>query len=518
MGLKIPRSKECAGSSPAARTMAPLRRYWHKTRVIRRLALPFIVLALASCQQRPDKGPVVVSAIGGRPSYPELDRRAPDTTQRLLLDATAQGLVRFDALGQIEPGLAERWIVLDQGRTYIFRLREAEWADGKRVTADEVVTILQRAIAPESNNALKPFLSAIDDIVAMTEQVIEVRLSSPRPDLLKLFAQPELAVLRAKPPSGSGPFRVESTDGLGVMLRPAFDPARSPDDDAVQSSPERNVQLIGESAAAALLRFAARQSDYVAGGTVVDWPLIALAKIAPVNIQLDPAAGLLGLAVVRREGLLVSPAGRGAVAEAIDRAALTAAFSPNWQATTERLLPDKLDSAAAPAVSAWALPTQAARIADARQQVARYRAAHPGDVVLRIALPGGSGGNVLFGQIGSALIAIGVRPVRVGMRDEADLRLVDAVAPYDSARWYLATACVVCSEEAQAALTAARDAPTMAERATHIAEADSALAADVAFIPIATPLRWSLVSLRLRQWQGNVRGWHPLNHLRNDTN
>lgn len=480
-------------------------------------------LVMTACAQRPDTGPVVVSAIGGRPSYLELDKRSPDTTQRLLLDATAQGLVRFDALGQIEPGLAERWIVVDQGRTYIFRLRGAEWADGKRVTADEVVTILKRAIAPDSRNALKPFLSAIDDIVAMTEQVIEVRLSRPRPDLLKLFAQPDLAVLRGKleqigPPSGSGPFRIESTDGLGVMLRPAFDPTRSPDDDAVQPGPERNVQLIGESAAAALLRFAARQSDYVAGGTVADWPLIALAKIAPANVQLDPAVGLFGLAVVRREGLLVSPAGRGAVAQAIDRAALTAAFSPNWQATTERLLPDKLDSAAAPAVSAWALPTQAARIADARQQVARYRAAHPGDVVLRIALPGGSGGNVLFGQIGSALIAIGVRPVRVTMRDEADLRLVDAVAPYDSARWYLATACVVCSEAAQAALIAARDAPTMTERATHIAEADAALAADVAFIPIATPLRWSLVSLRLRQWQGNVRGWHPLNHLRNDTN
>lgn len=101
---------------------------------------------------------------------------------------------------------------------------------------------------------------------------------------------------------------------------------------------------------------------------------------------------------------------------------------------------------------------------------------------------------------------------------EADLRLIDEVAPYDSARWYLATACVTCSDDAQAALTAARDAPTIAERSTHIAEADAALAADVAFIPIASPLRWSLVSLRLQQWQGNPRAWHPLNRLRNDTN
>jgi peptide/nickel transport system substrate-binding protein len=92
--------------------------------------------------------------------------------------------------------------------------------------------------------------------------------------------------------------------------------------------------------------------------------------------------------------------------------------------------------------------------------------------------------------------------------------LIDAVAPYDSARWYLATACQLCSAEAQAALDGARDAPTMAERAQHIAEADAALARDVAFIPIAQPLRWSLVSLRLKQWQPNARAWHPLNRLR----
>jgi peptide/nickel transport system substrate-binding protein len=98
------------------------------------------------------------------------------------------------------------------------------------------------------------------------------------------------------------------------------------------------------------------------------------------------------------------------------------------------------------------------------------------------------------------------------------LALIDAVAPYDSGRWYLATACVVCGEAAQAALDAARQAPTLDARAQRIAEADAAMNADVAFIPLARPLRWSLVATRLRQWQPNVRAWHPLNRLRADTN
>ncbi|MGN6820022.1 MAG: ABC transporter substrate-binding protein [Sphingomonas sp.] len=485
---------------------------------MRRRIAPLLVLLLASCSPRPDKGPVVVSAVGGRPSYPNVNKRPADTVQRLLLDATAQGLVRFDAAGQVEPALAERWIVIDQGRTYIFRLREAEWSNGGKVTAADVAIVLKRAIAPQSHNPLKPFLTAVDDIVAMTDQVIEIRLNRPRPDLLKLFAQPELAIRRENPPGGSGPFRVASTDGDAVMLRPAFDPARSADDEVAEPSPEQNVRLIGESAARAVLRFMHRDSDLVSGGSISDWPLLPMVKAAPINIRLDPTAGLFGLAVVSREGFLATPAGRAAIAEAIDRPALIAAFDPDWGQPVERLLPDKLDSAAAPAVSAWASLTPGARLADAQQQVASYQAANPGGISLRVALPETAGGNMLWGLIGARLATIGIRPVRVAMAADTDLRLVDEVAPYDSARWYLATACVACSDAAQAALIAARDAPSMAERATQIAAADAAMAADIAFIPIATPLRWSLVSMRLQQWQGNPRGWHPLNRLRNDTN
>lgn len=477
-----------------------------------------LALALTGCgTERSDTGPVVVSAIGGPPSYADADKRGPDTTQRLLLDATAQGLVRFDASGQIEPGLAERWIVIDDGRTYIFRLRAAEWPDGEPVTAADVVRILRRALAPESKNELKPFLSAVSAVVEMTPQVIEVHLSRPRPDLLKLFAQPELAILRANPAGGTGPFRAVEKEGLGVVLRPAFDPARSPDDEVQEPGPERTVQLIGEPAAKAILRFRQRYSDLVAGGTMADWPILALAKLPPANVRLDPAAGLFGLAVVHRDGFLATVEGRAAIAQALDRAAILGAFTPDW-APVERLLPDTLDSAAPPVSPTWTMLPPDARLAMARQQAMAWRAANGAAPMVRIALPAGSGGNLLFAQIGRQLVAAGIRPLRVGWHDDADLRLIDAIAPYDSARWYLATACAACSSDAMAAITAARDAPTIAERAQHLTEADAALAADMAYIPIATPLRWSLVSVRLKQWQGNPRGWHPLNRLRNDTN
>ncbi|MDF0489742.1 ABC transporter substrate-binding protein [Sphingomonas sp. H39-1-10] len=482
---------------------------------MRRLLPLAVLLAAGGCDSRPDAGAVVVSAIGGAPALADPARGALATPGRLLLDSAAQGLVRFDAAGQIEPGLAERWTVLDDGRSYIFRIREATWSDGKPVTAAEVVAILKRQLSPASRNPLRPFLTAIHEIVEMTPEVIEVRLSRPRPDLLKLFAQPELAILRARPPGGSGPFRAGGIGRDGVMLRPASDPRHADDDDAATPSPQASVRLIGERAAKAILRFQHRDADLVAGGGFADWPLLAHASIAPAAVRVDPAAGVFGLAIADRTGFLADPGNRAAIAQVIDRDAIVAAFAPGWAATLS-ILPEQLDSAAPPAVPTW---QQAGAInLSPAERVRQWRQMHPLPLYLRVALPAGPGATILYGHVAAALVRIGIVPQRVGLAESADLRLVDAVAPYDSARWYLATACQPCGEAARSALDAARDAPTLAERARHIADADAALAADVAFVPIARPLRWSLVSARLKAWTGNPRAWHPLNRLRSDTN
>lgn len=479
------------------------------------LLLTAMLLPVTGCDRRADRGPVVVSAIGKAPGLVDPARGTTDLPARMMIDSVAQGLVRFDASGQIAPGLAERWTVLDNGLSYVFRLRDAEWSDGERVQAADVVAILKRTIGRESRNPLRPFLSAIDEVVEMTPEVIEIRLSRPRPDLLKLFAQPELAMFKLHPPAGSGPFRVRARGRNWVMLRPAFDPVRAAAQDIEEPGPEQSVQLYGERASRAILRFVARESDMVTGGSFLDWPLLASVSVAPANLRIDPAAGLFGLAVVSHDGFMGDVQNRLAVAQAIDRAALVAAYAPDWSAD-ERLLPEQLDSAAPPTVPSWAKLDPAARRDGARARVARWRAGHDGPPVLRIALPKGPGATILFGFVGASLRAIGIEPRRVPINAAADLRLIDAVAPYDSARWYLGTACQLCSPDVAAKIDAARDAPDMATRSARLAEADVALAEDGAYIPIARPLRWSLVALRLAKWQGNSRAWHSLNALRNE--
>ena len=472
-----------AGSSPAVRTI-------------------LLAFTLAACGRSDDSGPVVVSAIGGRPALADASRITLDPPSRHLTDAVAQGLVRFDAAGHIEPGLAERWIVIDEGTSYIFRLRETQWADGRPMSAEQVVARLRRQIAPASRNPLKPFLTAIDEIVVMTPQVIEVRLSKPRPDLLKLFAQPEMAIARGGT-VGTGPLQPVS----GGLLRPVPDPTGA---DGKRNAAD-DVRLIGERAALAVARFAAGRADLVAGGSFADWPLVQDAGLPPEQVRVDPAVGLFGFAIVRREGFLAEPANRLAVAQAIDRAAVVGVIAAGWS-PDERLLPDRLDAATPPLPPGWAGQTLEQRRAMARARVA----AHGQPVRLRVALPAGPGATRLWGQVARSLLLVGITPERVGMTAPADLRLVDAVAPYDSARWYLATACQPCGPAATAALEAAREAPTLAERAQRLTEADAAVAADVPFIAIARPWRWSLVSPRLRAWQANPRAAHPLNRLRID--
>ncbi|MBD8547008.1 ABC transporter substrate-binding protein [Sphingomonas sp. CFBP 8760] len=470
-------------------------------------------ILLTACDRRANSGPVVVSAIGDPPAYPP-PGTVPGLPARVLLDATAQGLVRFDAGGQIEPGLAERWTVMDDGASYIFRLREAYWANGRRVTAEEIVRLLRRRLIA-TDNPLAPFLTAIDEIVVMTPQVIEIRLNRPRPDLLKLFAQPDMTLIARSPPSGSGPLRIvqAAADGrVAARLRPAFDPGQADPDDQRDLRPEQDVRLIGERAARAIVRFARRDSDLVSGGTLADWPLLATIDLPRTSVRRDPAAGLFGLAIARRDGFLADPANRTALSAAIDRGAIVAAIAPGWEAT-DRLLPEALDSAAPPQVPDWTLLTIGQRQAAARARVAAFS---PVPVRLAIALPPGPGMTLLYGQLAAAWRRIGILLDRVGPDEPADLRLIDTIAPYDSARWYLATACMACGEQAAAALEAARLAPTITERGVRLAAADAAMNADAGFLPIARPLRWSLVANRLSAWQANPRAWHPLNRLRPD--
>jgi peptide/nickel transport system substrate-binding protein len=125
-------------------------------------------------------------------------------------------------------------------------------------------------------------------------------------------------------------------------------------------------------------------------------------------------------------------------------------------------------------------------------------------------MPEGPGARLLFAHLRRDWRAIGVDATAVAAGERADLRLVDEVAPALLASWYLrhftCDASIVCSPEADAAMEAARMAPDPVQRRDSLAAADRLLTDLAAFIPIAAPVRWSLVSPRLTGWQPNPFG------------
>src|SRR3954466_194255 len=186
-------------------------------RLIAALLIPALALVPAACRDQP-QGVIKAVVIGDAPKLRDPTRGPLAPADAVLLQNVAQGLVRFDASGNIVPGLAERWNVSDDGLSYIFRLQSMQWPDGKKITADQVAKLLKRQIAPRSRNPLKDTLGAVDDIVAMTDRVIEIRLLAPRPNLLAVLAQPEFAILRDGR-LGSGPFEPAATRGPHGELR-----------------------------------------------------------------------------------------------------------------------------------------------------------------------------------------------------------------------------------------------------------------------------------------------------------
>ncbi len=95
--------------------------------------------------------------------------KAPDTFSTRLIRDLYEGLVAEQPDGMIEPGVARSWIVDASGTRYTFQLRgNAQWSNGKRVTARDFVTAWRRVVDPAQASAnadiLRPVLHAADII------------------------------------------------------------------------------------------------------------------------------------------------------------------------------------------------------------------------------------------------------------------------------------------------------------------------------------------------------------------
>ena len=481
--------------------------------MMRCLSLILTIFLLAGCSKGVDNSRVRVDIIEGRPRPFNISAMPLPLASAYLRGATAQGLVTFDNKGRVAPGLANRWIVTDDGLSYIFRLNKTRWNDGREVTSNEVADLLTTRVRELRKGRFNSELAVIDRVVPMTGKVIEIRLKAPMPYLLEMMAQPEFGLARRG--FGSGPMQAKRL-GDAMQLR-----LRNIDEKGDNILEPETVTVRGSSASLALARYMEGQSDLVEGGRFEDFPLLDAAQINANEIQFDPVPGLFGLLFVEGGPFLSSRDNRDAIAMAIDRPKLLTAFDIVAWRETLTLVPESLPNRLPAPRPDWSSQQIDSRKTRAKTIIGQWEGSNGEVRPLRIALPRGYGGRIFFARLRADMASIGLEVERVTIDRPHDLRLIDRTADQSSPAWYLdqlsCTISSICSRDADRLVFEARMAATIEQRAQLLAQAEAELQEMRNFIPIANPLRWSVARPGLLGHVANGRGWHLLQYLGRDT-
>jgi len=193
-------------------------------------------------------GTLTVGSVGAAPN---LDINGRSSLQTILQIGSAyNGLVETDPLDNtsIIPGLAERWELSSDGKTYTFHLRNnVRWHDGQPFVAEDVKFSLERSLEKVKGYAGK-WLASIEEITVVNPTTVQIQLQSPQLSLLGALAVPSYGggsivpkhVLDEDPTAletsvvGTGPFKLtryergveallERNDDYWVSGRPYLD-------------------------------------------------------------------------------------------------------------------------------------------------------------------------------------------------------------------------------------------------------------------------------------------------------
>ncbi len=273
---------------------------------------------------------------------------------------------------------------------------------------------------------------------------------------------------------------------------------------------------MASAAPTAVRMFVDGKTDLVLGGTFADLPYARTEDMPRDALRFDPASGLFGLVPVRVSGPLGDPQFRRLLSQAIDRQAMIDALNVPGLLPRATLLEPGLEGVPDPVSPGWmAVPLDqrrselaalGARLVDGKKRI-----------VLRIALPDAPGAHQLLRRLASDWSAIGITVELAGEGNAADLKLVDMVAPSTSPAWFVRQfhcgIMPVCDAEADQLMDGARAATIAAQRNTLLIQAATRIDEQQLFIPIAAPIRWSLVSERVPGFATNRFSRHTLTAL-----
>ncbi|MBI2396263.1 MAG: peptide ABC transporter substrate-binding protein [Xanthomonadales bacterium] len=362
-----------------------------------------VLLALSSSAQA---DAVLDRGNGPEPTTLDVHRGSEVGSQNILTDLY-EGLVAFAADGSIVPGMAERWEVAADGRTWTFHLRDGlRWSNGEVLDAPQFVASMQRALDPDTAAPLASLFASIGNAPAvMRGEMAPDALSVHAPDartvvieltqptaLLERLALPVAAplhlpslrqhgMLHTRPGNlvGNGAYRlIEWTPQASLLLE------RNPHFHAAAKVAIERVRFhVTEDANTEQKRFVAGDLDFTE--VVPPGRLERLRERFGRQLRIDPYLGSFYFGYnLRRAPFARQPNLRRALSLAIDRDILTRYITGLGETPAFSLLPPVLlgEAAWAPAESAL---TQAQRVREAQQLYAEagYSTAQPLEVELR---------------------------------------------------------------------------------------------------------------------------------------
>lgn len=159
-----------------------------------RALIPLLALgALCGCSRSPSRGPagvathgaaILLRGLGAEPDSLDPQKARADEAQRVLRDI-CEGLTTLDRSGGVAPGIAEKWQVSPDGKTYTFTLRhDARWSSGQPVVGADFVAGLRRLVDPNTASQYAEVVDVIanaGDIVAGRKPPSSLGVSAPGP-------------------------------------------------------------------------------------------------------------------------------------------------------------------------------------------------------------------------------------------------------------------------------------------------------------------------------------------------
>lgn len=262
----------------------------------------------------------------------------------------ARLLRRDPASGELEPGLAESWVISQDGRTYTLHLRDAQFSNGAPITAEDVVFSLSR-IQGGKQSAYPAPLGAMESVSAADPKTVVIKLKSAFAPFLGNLEIWNMGIVSkadveargdekafASAPVTSGPYAVKEWKPNETLIL-------TPNDHYWREGYPKSGAIVElREIASAETRAAMMKAGEAEVMRSVPWAQIDdLKKSETIDVRLEPSTTIYVTLLNHKREPFSNLKARQAAAMAIDNKAMTAAITRGYAQPANTTLPGNID-------------------------------------------------------------------------------------------------------------------------------------------------------------------------------